>query len=233
MRTKDLVVLLAVAIFILLLTLPYLLQPFEVPLNTFFKVSSTDYAKGNYTCIVFVSWYGCPYGAADSWVLYAFLSHYGKVSFNVSYSDPYDAYPNTPAVIFLNFTPNSSVHFRFLYLYNRYLNATANGTVVSNFVSYGLEAIKAEFPQFYPYVKEYITQKWASGSFFQPAAYMGSPPHIPSFIIISGEKGTYMLIGSVVSPSYFSGYNATYLLKNYSNLSFIQDGVDVLEEYVG
>ncbi|QIW23542.1 DUF929 domain-containing protein [Sulfolobus sp. S-194] len=233
MKLKNVIILSAVTLFILLLILPYLLQPFEVPLNTFFKVSNIDYAEGNFTCIVFISWYGCPYGATDSWILYAFLSHYGKISFNISYSDPNDIYPNTPAIIFLNFTPKSFIHFKFLYLYNRYLNATANGTIVNNFVYYGLEMIKTEFPQFYPYVREYITEKWASGSFFQPVAYMGNPPHIPTFIIISDKKGTYMLIGHIVSPSYFSEYNATYLLKNYNDLSFIQEGVNILEEYIG
>lgn len=233
MKLKNIVIIIFVAIFIFLIISPYILQPFEVPLNTFFKVSNVNYSLGgeNSTCIVFISWYGCPYGATDSWILYSYLTHYGKVIYNVSYSDPNDIYPNTPALIFLNFTPNSTVHFKFIYLYNRYLNATVNGTVVNNFVSYGLEVISNVLPQYYPFVKEYVTQKWASGSFFQPVAYMGNPPHIPSLIIVSSDKGTYMLIGHIINPSLISGYNTSYLLSHLSKLAFVQQGVSELEEF--
>ncbi|BFH73760.1 DUF929 domain-containing protein [Sulfurisphaera javensis] len=231
MNIKNLAIGVGVIVFILMLVLPYALQPFEVPLNAFFKVSNIDYANSNITCVIFISWYGCPYGATDSWILYAFLSHYGKITYNISYSDPNDIYPNTPALIFTNFQPNSSIHFRFVYLYNRFLNATANGSVVINYVKYGLQVIEKDFPQYYPFVKEYVTQRWASGSFFQPVAYMGNPPHIPTLIIISSDKGTYMLIGHIVSPSLLDNYNATYLLSHLSQLSFIQQGVAELEKY--
>jgi len=228
-KVKKVVIGIAVAIFVILLVSPYILQPFEVPLNTFLMVSNQG---SSYTCIVLVSWYGCPYGATDSWVLLDFLSHYGKLTYNLTYSDPNDVYPNTPGVIFTSFVPNSTIHFKFLYLYNRYLNATANGTVVSNYVSYGLSMIKQELPQYYDIIQTYVTQKWASGSFFQPATYLGNPPHIPTLIIVSGKNGIYMLIGHLIDPAEVNSYNSSYLLTHYSQLSFIQQGYDELQQIV-
>lgn len=66
MKWKNLIILAAVAAFVLLFALPYILYPFEVPLDTFFEVSSEDLAKPSYICIILISWYGCPFGAADS-----------------------------------------------------------------------------------------------------------------------------------------------------------------------
>lgn len=215
--------------FVLILLLPYALEPGEVPLNTFFKTSNQG---SEYTCILFISWYGCPFGATDSWVLLDFLSHFGKLTYNITYSDPNDIYPNTPGVIFTSFIPNSTVHFKFIYLYNKYLNASANGSVINNYVDYGLKVIQNEAPQYFSIIKEYVTQNWASGSFFQAVAYMGNPPHIPSLIIVSGKKGTYMLIGHIISPQLLTSYNATYLLSHYSQLTFIQQGAEELQQIV-
>ena len=228
---RRIIILPLVIAFILLLTLPYILYPFEVPLNVFIKVSNQDLAKPGFTCIIFISWYGCPYGATDSWVLYAFLSHYGKIKYEFSYSDPYDIYPNTPALIFLHFQPNSTIQFKFLYLYNRYLNATASGLKVSNYVQYGLEEIQKYFPSYYSIIKEYVVDKWAQGGYFQSAAYMGNPPHIPTLIIISGTKGTYLLIGHIISPSLIAGKSPQYLI-THLNESYIQTGVKIIEEII-
>jgi len=232
MKWKNLIILAAVVSFVLLFTLPYILYPFEVPLDTFFKVSNKDLAKPGYVCIILISWYGCPFGAADSWVLYSFLSHYGKIVYNFSYSDPQDVYPNTPAIIFKEFYPNSSVLFRFVYLYNRYLNATACCKVVSNYVSFGLSKISSCFPQYCPLVKEYVVNKWAQGGYFQSAAYMGNPPHIPTTIIISSSKGTYILIGYIYNPSCISGMAPSYILSHLNSLSFIQSGVEKIENLI-
>jgi hypothetical protein len=228
---RRLIVLSIVLIFVMFLLLPYLLYPFEIPLDTFIKVSDVDLANQASVCIVFISWYGCPYGAADSWVLYAFISHYGKVLYNFSYSDPNDIYPDTPSLIFLSFHSNSSVHFKFLYLYNRYLNATATGLQVSNYVQYGLSQIQQYLPQYYQIVKEYVVEKWAQGGFFQSAAYMGNPPHIPSTVIISGNKGTYILIGYLINPSLIQNETPQYLI-NHLNQSYIQSGVKEIQGLV-
>ncbi|BCU70468.1 DUF929 domain-containing protein [Stygiolobus caldivivus] len=220
-----------VIIFLIFLILPYLLYPIEVPLNSFIKVSNQDLAQAGISCIIFISWYGCPFGAADSWVLYAFLSHYGKIYYNFSYSDPYDVYPNTPSLIFLSFKPNSSIHFRFLYLYNRYLNATASGSQISNYIQYGLNQIQKDFPNYYKLIKEYVVEKWAQGGFFQAAAYMGNPPHIPTLILISGDKGTYLLIGYMYNPSFIQGMSPQYLI-THLNTTFIKNKVETIQNLV-
>ncbi|ARM76200.1 DUF929 domain-containing protein [Acidianus manzaensis] len=231
MQVKKIAIIVGVIVFVLIFTLPYILQPFEVPLDTLFKVSNQDLSS-NAVCIILISWYGCPFGAADSWVLYNFLSHYGNITFKIGYSDPNDIYPNTPAVIFESFTSNSTIHFRFVYLYNRFLNATYNGSEVNNYVKYGLNVIKTEFPSYYNIVKQYVVNDWASGGFFQSAANMGNPPHIPTTLIISSSKGTYMLIGYLYNPSDLKGYNVSYLLSHSSSLPFIIQGENDLEEYI-
>lgn len=225
---KRLIIIPLIVLFIVFLILPYIFYPFEVPLNTFFKVSDQDLAKAGYTCIIFITWYGCPYGAADSWVLYSFLSHYGKIIYNFSYSDPNDIYPNTPEIIFKSFTPNSTIIFKFVYLYNRYLNATASGEKVNNYVSYGLYKIESELPQYYSIIYKYVVKDWAQGGFFQSAAYLGNPHHIPTVIIISGGKGTYMLIGYIYNPSLIDGLSPQYII-THLNSSFIMKGVETIK----
>ncbi|MDT7970342.1 MAG: DUF929 family protein, partial [Vulcanisaeta sp.] len=59
------------------------------PFLQFVKVSNRDYASSPNTVeVYFVSWEGCPYGAAQSWPLYLALSHYGKVNATPNWSDP-------------------------------------------------------------------------------------------------------------------------------------------------
>ncbi|AWR97497.1 DUF929 domain-containing protein [Acidianus sulfidivorans JP7] len=231
MQVRKIAIIILVVFFVLIFTLPYILQPFEVPLNSLFKVSNENFSNSG-TCIVLISWAGCPFGAADSWVLYNFLSHYGNITFKIYYSDPNDVYPNTPGILFESFTSNSSIHFKFVYLYNRFLNATYNGTVVNNYVKYGLSVINTTFPKYFNIIKEYVVDKWAAGGFFQSAAYLGNPPHIPTVVIISGPKGTYMLIGHFYNPSLLKGYNTTYLLHNSKNLPFIISSEKELQEYI-
>ncbi|ABP95251.1 MULTISPECIES: DUF929 domain-containing protein [Metallosphaera] len=212
-----------IALILILGSLPV----YGVPIDTPFKVSSQQLTTQ--TCVLFISWYGCPYGATDSWPLYLAMSHYGKLNVIPNHSDPLDEYPNTSGLIFLNFTPNSTVRFKVIYLYNEYLNASANGTALNNYVNYGLQVIRQEAPWAYPLVEKYEVQNPASGEFFRPAVDLGSPSHIPSTIIISGGKGTYMIIGYLYSPSDISGYSPSQLMMNLTNIQPIVSSSQEIE----
>nr|WP_268744927.1 DUF929 domain-containing protein [Candidatus Acidianus copahuensis] len=219
------VITLVLAIILILGTSPL----FEIPMNSIIKVSSQNLNPNGGTCVILISWYGCPFGAADSWSIYLALSSFGKLNFTYGHSDPLDAYPNTPALIFTGFSPNSSIEFKFVYLYNEFLNSTANGTKVSNYVTYGLNKIKEEFPWTYSIIKEYVTEKWASGGFFQPAAYLGNPPHIPTTILITGKQGTYILIGYIYNPSVISGLSPQFVMSHINSIPQIERGSKTIE----
>ncbi|BCS93484.1 DUF929 domain-containing protein [Metallosphaera javensis (ex Sakai et al. 2022)] len=221
------VIVIGITIIVVLILVLGTLPVYGVPLDTPFRVSPQQLT--NQTCVLFISWYGCPYGATDSWALYLALSHYGKLNVTLNHSDPLDEYPNTSGLIFEGFTPNSTVRFRVIYLYNEYLNASANGTPINNYVEYGLQLIRDEAPWAYPLVNRYEVQSFASGEFFRPAVDLGSPSHIPSTIIISGPKGTYMVIGYLYSPSTITGYSPEQLLHNLTSLKPVVSASEEIE----
>ncbi|BCU67767.1 hypothetical protein HS7_12040 [Sulfolobales archaeon HS-7] len=163
------------------------------------------------------------------------MIHFGKVNYTLGFSDPYDSFsPNTPSLIFNNFTPNSSVHFVFVYLYNEYLNATASNTPVrTSLLTEGLVELKTTLPSpIYLLVKEYTTEKWIAGSFFSPSAYEGKPPHINTVLIITGPNGTYMVNGYLFSPMLIQGYSPQYLLVNGLRIPQINSSYEELTEIV-
>ena len=83
-------------------------------------------------------------------------------------------------------------------------------------------------PQYYSIIYKYVVKDWAQGGFFQSAAYLGNPHHIPTVIIISGGKGTYMLIGYIYNPSLIDGLSPQYII-THLNSSFIMKGVETIE----
>jgi len=191
------------------------------PLNHLVKVSNRDFA-GNSTEIYFISWYGCPYGATLSWPLYVMLRHYGNVSVQPHYSIfESDIGEPVPGLIFTNFSSNSSIHFHYLYLYNQYLNATPNGTKITNLVQYGLNVIKNKTPEWvYSLVEKYEVNEPLAG-FMLSVVNSGNPPHIATVLIITDPKGTWMLIGypSSLTPGQILSIstNSTSLLKDINS----------------
>ena len=200
--------LLIIPIIVLVLIMVPLFIPHKEPFFQFAKVSNENYA-GNYSVqVYFISWYGCPYGGSDSWGLYIALSNYGQLNVTPNYSDV-EAVPLTqnqtvvgavPGLIFNSFAPKSIVDFHPIYLLNRiYPNGTAllpNGTMIpwSKILSVELNELKKEVPSWvYNLIYEYQIQlPYENG---EPIAELGNPPHIASTIIITGPRGTWMLIG--------------------------------------
>ncbi|BCU66614.1 hypothetical protein HS7_00510 [Sulfolobales archaeon HS-7] len=190
----------------------------SIEFGTFYKVSNQDYAPPGKVYVYFVSWQGCPIGASYSWPLYIALSHFGKLNVTLNYSDPQEAEaPNLPMLLFTGFTSNSSVNFVPIYLYNRYMNATPNGTpITGNLVTYGLEELKGEVPlPIYNIVKNYTTELDINdnGQILQPSAYDGSPPHINTVLVITGPGGTYIING----PATYDNQPAPFLFKGLSD----------------
>ena len=201
------------------------------PFFQFAKVSNENYAGNDSVQVYFISWYGCPYGASDSWALYIALSKFGLLNVTPNYSD-LEAIPSTtgtiegkvPGLIFNSFVPKSNVYFHAIYLLGRIFpsNSTAsltNGTIISysgnSLVNLELNELKKLAPSWvYNLVYEYQIQTvFPQGG--APIAYLGHPPHIASTIIITGPNGTWMLIGydQQINPG------APGLLAQYASLS--------------
>ncbi|AWS00163.1 DUF929 domain-containing protein [Metallosphaera hakonensis JCM 8857 = DSM 7519] len=166
------------------------------------KVSSTDYAPNGTTQVYLVSWYGCPYGATLSWPLYLALSHYGNISVepHLSVAEPDIANGDPiPGLLFESFTPNSSVQFHFLYIYNQFLNATPSGEPLNgNGVQIGLNELESEAPSWVlNLVEEYQLNKTLV--FYDnnqvPIAFGSQTPHLVTTLVISGPGGTWILLG--------------------------------------
>lgn len=184
-------------------------QEFVPAYGKFFKISNNNYASTpGEVDIYFISWYGSPYGASFSWPLYMLLSHYGVVNVTTYESIFYPSTGYVPGLIFLNFTPNSTIKFFVYYLYNKYLNASANGSVLFNPANtsqplfYGLNVLKSKLPSWlYNYIVNYtnITPIYFVNATGQkiPVNQIYAPYHVVSTIVITGPGGTYILFGNV------------------------------------
>jgi len=207
-------------------------QPY--PFFQFAKVSNINYAGNNTVQVYFISWYGCPFGASDSWGLYIALSKYGILNVTPNYSD-LETVPisstnsiqgEVPGLVFNSFTPKSNVYFHPIYLLGRIFtsNSTAslaNGTIISysgnSLVNLELNELQKEAPSWvYNLIYQYqIQTPFEQG---EAIAYLGNPSHIVSTIIITGPNGTWMIMGYDQQVNYGApGLLAQYASKlNYS-----------------
>lgn len=198
-----------VVIIALFILIPYMSPKQSFPvveINQFTKVSDKGYS--NNVQVYFITWYGSEDGAADSWVIYTALKNYGL--FNVT--PKYLIGNTTSGLIFNSFTPNTSiVNFKAIYVYGQFYNETPNGTIIpkGEYLKYALIEIKNEAPDWvYDLVLKYIVngilaygREAIEG--ISPANYTGVE-RMPTTLIISGPKGTWILIGypEQFSPEY-------------------------------
>ncbi|MGC8506527.1 MAG: DUF929 family protein [Thermoplasmata archaeon] len=210
--------------------------PSQIPYgSSFVKISTQDYAGSNAVSIYFDSWIGCPIGAANSWVIYGTLSDYGvNLSGHViyHYSDPDEAsVPNLPGILFnseMRFsTQGVNVQFIPLYIYNEtlygypYTNTPINQSDLLR-AGYQESNSSSSFPSGIAHlIYEYTAVIPTEGSNGKPSAYLGSPPHVNTVMIITGKAGTFMLNGPFYSPSNIKGYTDSYMETNYNSLSYI------------
>ncbi len=173
---------------------PYI-APFNAPSsikpNTYYQISNKDILSNGSSAVFFISWYGCPIGATDSWPLYYAMNSTENIRSDVSLhtSSPTDVYANQPGLLFdKNITfKESGNKFTFypLYVYNESMTGTIHNKSISNknLVSAALSEIKASMPSgvYNLFVK------------YKSTIASGSPSHISTTTIITGPKGTYIL----------------------------------------
>ncbi|MCL4307006.1 MAG: DUF929 domain-containing protein [Candidatus Thermoplasmatota archaeon] len=221
-----------------------LIYPSYIEIGEFAKVSDSNLGKANSVNVYFLSWKGCPIGAAESWVIYSFIHSNGIASGN-SYitdnnhtSDPNDSFANTPGLLFTNFTSyfsDQKFQFHVAYVYGEYINMS-----LSQAISSGSNVLNRSFPAS-------ISSVFYS---FQTGVPLGTSPgalpsaiankHLTTSIIITGNNGTYLLEGALFSPGVLSGYTPSQVMATISDnsssapfTSTIGNGTAYFEKAVG
>ncbi|MEM4086251.1 MAG: DUF929 domain-containing protein [Saccharolobus sp.] len=210
-----------------------------IPAGKFVKVSNVDLAPKGKIIVVEQSWYGCPVGAAASWAIYDVLKNYGNISYELHYSDPDHSPANIPGLIFTNFTPNSVVEFYIAYVYNEYLNASYNGTPISQnqLITTGEQILKEEYAQMglpsqvAQLIIQYETQVSIT-NYGKPAALYVKPPHLNFAILISGPNGTYIVTTPIVNPTILEGYSPQYVLTHLDQFSEIIQAAQMIQNTI-
>jgi len=179
----------------------------------FAKISNSNLGSRGTVSVYFLSWYGCPIGAAESWIIYNFTRQYiqgtGYIKNESHTSDPNIAFPDTPGLIFNNYTMTyDGLHYSFnsAYVYGEYPTGT-------DLVRNGSQVMNASFPHtvstiFYQFETQ-IPLGTSSAS--KPSAI--SEGHLTTAIIVSGNNGTYIVEGSIFNPSLLSGYKPLHVLE--------------------
>jgi hypothetical protein len=221
--------------------------PTQIPYGgSFVEISNQDFAGQNSVGIYFDSWIGCPIGAANSWAIYGTLSSYvSNIATFVSYhySDPNEAsVPNLPGILFnqgFEFNENGiNVKFVPLYMYNETLygypytnNPISPGQVLS--VGYQETNSSGSFPAPIAHlVYEYTAVIPVSGYGGKASAYLGTPPHVNTVLIISGKAGTFMLNGPFYSPANIKGLSDSYMEANYNTLSYVTSAMSLFNNQI-
>ena len=180
--------------------LPYL-EP-----GYFAKISNSNVGSQGTVSVYFLSWYGCPIGAAESWIIYNFTRQYfqgtGYIKDSNHTSDPAVAYPGTPGLIFGNYTMTySGLHYSFnsAYVYGEYVNG-------SGLIGSGSQIMNASFPHSVSTVLYQFETQVPLGTNIsaQPSAIREG--HLTTAILVSGNNGTYIVEGSIFSPGALEGY---------------------------
>lgn len=193
--------------------------------GSFTMVSDVDFGPAVH--IYYISWLGCPIGAADSWAFYVALSSLGNISAHVEphYSDPYDSPSNIPGLVFNGTFSLQGIVFQPVYVYNEFMNATVNGSFIprNSLVSAGLEELNRSLPAAV-YSIEY------SAMMKIPTEGMGTSPPLPSApvlghintnVIVTGSKGAWVLTGPLLDPADLSGLSPAQLLYSAAQNSAI------------
>ena len=209
--------------------------PSTMPWGKFAQVSNKD-MSGEVT-VYYVSWYGCPIGATDSWAFYLALEHYGNTSLTypvAHYSLSTDAYPNTPGLIFTHSVTFSNVSFVPIYVYNQTITGTTNNQPIQgNLLVYGLSVLKNSMPSGV-YALEYDIMETVPTQDFNGQASGVANGHINTNVIITGPKGAWALDGPLFSPSELKGLSAPQLLDGgAANNSYITSAETAVLNEIG
>lgn len=186
---------------------PEILVPVYINPGSFVKVSSSELANSGSVSIYFLSWEGCPIGAAESWVIYNFTRQYysgNNYIVNANHtSDPNDVDPGTPGLLFSNLSfVHSGMDFNLgvTYVYGEYTNNTGN-----TLISKGSEILNKTFPpSISKLMYEFETSVPLGSPISTPSAYLEG--HLTTSIVVAGKKGTYLLEGPMFNPTDLKGY---------------------------
>jgi hypothetical protein len=213
-------------------------KPVTIPFGKFYEISNVDYAPASQVNVYLSSWYGCPIGAADSWMLLDYFSQYVNMSSSIQLNKaPFANDTAVPGLLFRTFsyvhaaTNDSSkftVNFYPYYLYNLYLNATADGlsnveggTPInsSQLVSTGLSELNfSGIPDPIVRIVQNITTVDRLSGTNTSSAFLYSPHKINTVMVITGPGGTWILNMYVIDPGSLTSYTPQYMLDHYATM---------------
>lgn len=205
--------------------------PSTMPWGKFVQVSNKDMSSE--ITIYYVSWYGCPIGATDSWAFYLALEHFGNASLTYPiphYSLSTDAYPNTPGLIFTHSATFSNISFVPIYVYNQTMTGTvSNQPYLGTLLAYGLSVVKNSTPSSV-YSLEYDMMNTVPTQGFNGQPSGLADGHISTNVIITGPKGAWALIGPLFPSSELEGQSSSQLLNGgaLNNTYILNGGTAVL-----
>ncbi|MGP6293304.1 DUF929 family protein [Caldiplasma sukawensis] len=209
-------------------------------LGVYEKVTSNDLISNNQNHIYFISWYGCPIGADNSWVLYDLIN--SSMNGNgTQYVIPHQSIANTPGLLFLKGKPYDNIgeNFTFsyagvpfcftsIYLYNQTLTGMYNNQSFGNIskntynisrIDDGLALLQKYLPSsVYNVAKQYETEIPLENHTESIANLSG---HLVTMLIITGPDGTFVHF-FFMFPSFSSGVMASTVLSDYMKNQQIQ-----------
>ena len=208
------------------------IAPTTINWGSFTEISNQNFAGSGQENIYFVSWIGCPIGASLSWAINYTFAHYQGVDNIITFghlSDPNEAgdAANIPGLLFndsFSYTQSGlKVSFYPVYMYSETLFSYAsNNTPIANssLVSAGLSVVNSSVPSgISSLIYKYTNLVDVSISPYQPSAFLSTPHHMNTVLVITGSFGTYMLNGPIFSPTdlYGTSYQT---LENAQNNGF-------------
>ncbi len=212
----------------------------SIPSGKFYQISTKDYAPPGHVDVYFSSWYGCPIGAADSWMILCSFNPYVNMSLHsVRNQVPFKNGTSVPGLLFNNFSfydsnTSKTVSFYPFYLYNLYLNRTADGfnnltggTPIpgNELVSTGLSELNGSgFPTPITGIISNITTVDPIAGTDTPSAFLhpaSRPSKINTVMVITGPGGTWILNRYVITPSTLTAYSAQYMQSNCASMSSV------------
>ena len=213
--------------------IPALEKPKQtLPLAQYYKVSSSDLLNNSQNAIYFISWYGCPIGADNSWVLYSMINGTRNISSDVVL---HKSISGTPGLLFLNNTSGSAMgetipfsyggvpfNLTSLYVYNQTLTGSVTNQPVANNdrISFGLTFLQNNLPNsVYQVAKEWETQVNERNQ-SKPIADIAG--HLVTILILTGPDGTYVHFWFMY-PSLSKSVQPLTVYSHLSSYTSIQD----------
>ncbi len=229
-------VVIVVVVIVSAFEIPALEKPKQtLPLSEYYKVSSSDLLNNSQNAIYFISWYGCPIGADNSWVLYSLINGTRNISSDVVL---HKSIADTPGLLFLNNSSGSAMgemgetipfsyggvpfNFTSLYVYNQTLTGSITNQPIANNdrISFGLNFLQSNLPNsVYQVAKKWETQVNEVNQ-SQPIAQLSG--HLVTMLILTGPDGTYVHFWFMY-PSLSSSVLPSTVYSHLSSYTSIQD----------